>query len=107
MGDSGAFAITTRVEAEQVTVEIAGEIDELRVDELATAFARAIEDHPVLVVVDLAGVTFFGSAGIRCLLQANNAAREARIGFRVARPSEVVQRVVQLTGIGTVLHVDA
>lgn len=100
------FGLYTSDDGACITVLVSGEIDITNADELAETLTHATSGAPVDLVVDLAGVTFFGSAGVRCLVQVNSWARDAGVSFRVARPSAIVERVVELTGVGQVLHVE-
>jgi anti-anti-sigma factor len=54
--------------------------------------ARAIE-------VDVAGVTFLDSAGIKGLLACHRRAHEAGCVFRLTNPTPLVRRVVEITGL--------
>jgi anti-sigma B factor antagonist len=103
---SWGLDVETSAGDEQVTVAVAGDVDELHVGDLSIELARATASGASLVVVDLSAVTFLSSAGVRCLIVANQAARTAGVGFRVGRPSQVVRRVMELTGIGQVLNVE-
>lgn len=84
-----------------VGVRLAGELDDSTV-RAATAYLRdATADGPAHLVVDVSGVTFFGSAGVRLLA----AAREGADGVRGAlslvgvRDNAHVARVLQVVGM--------
>jgi len=57
------------------------------------------------LVLDLSGLTFMDSTGIRLLLQASEYARRHGAGFVVVRPPAHVMRVVELVGLGEQLDV--
>jgi anti-sigma B factor antagonist len=100
-----AFAIGLHGAGASLTVVLSGKVDGTNADDLAATLTRAMEGRPGRLVVDLAGVTSFGSAGIRCLLEVNAWARRAGVRFLVARPSVVVEDVVETTGAGDLLTI--
>ncbi len=87
------------------TVVISGELDATTADHVHRLLVGAMEEATTRVTADLSGVTFIGSAGVRCLLSVNHAARERGITFLVARPSTCVEQIIEITGIDGVLHV--
>lgn len=82
-----------------VVLEIAGEADLATRGVLDLALACAFDWSPRLILVDLTSCSFFGSAALRQLLEANLDAIVAGIGFRVACSSRAVRRVLHLTGV--------
>jgi anti-sigma B factor antagonist len=52
-----------------------------------------------LVVLDLAGVSFCDSSGLRVLIEMRRRADDARTGFRLAAPTPEVDRLLDLSGI--------
>jgi stage II sporulation protein AA (anti-sigma F factor antagonist) len=77
---------------DDVTIAIAGEIDSVTSTTLRAALAI-----PTIRRVDMSAVTFFDSAGIHAIVDA----RRTRPGsdLRIVEPSQVVQRVLELTGL--------
>jgi len=51
------------------------------------------------VVLDLGGVQFMDSSGLRSLLEARQKCIDADRGFAIARPSESVTRVLELVDL--------
>jgi anti-anti-sigma factor len=51
------------------------------------------------VVIDLGSVGFMDSSGLRSLLEARQRCLDAGRGFALARPSEAVQRVLELVDL--------
>jgi anti-sigma B factor antagonist len=77
---------------------IAGEVDASNVDRLAEAFARRPLDDGDGVVLDVAGVTFLDSSGLRVLLDLRRRlGDEGEVTLRGA--SRSVQRLLELTGL--------
>jgi anti-sigma B factor antagonist len=79
-------------------VTVVGEVDTLTAPELATVLtAQLIAAR--LVVVDLDGVQFFGSAGLSVLFEANEFATEKDRVLRLVCHSQIVDRVLETTGL--------
>ena len=88
-----------------IIVRAAGELDRqtvvaLRI-ELQTAIAMATPRFPV--VVDLAGIQFFGSAGLNELLRHHRSAAGMRIPFRIVAAHSAVLRPITISGLDQVL----
>ena len=84
-----------------------GEIDSDNVDHLAHLLSAACAASPGRLVIDMAGVTFLGSAGIRALMIAQ-AGAEADGGQLVLRdPRPLVHRVLELSGLLEVFDLPA
>jgi anti-sigma B factor antagonist len=83
-------------------VRAAGEIDITTV----TALRREVEaarEAATTVLLDLSGVTFIDSTGLHLLLEASHSSAVSDWGFFVVRPSEVVQRLIQVSGTADLL----
>jgi anti-anti-sigma factor len=87
-----------REDGETTVVVLSGELDmdtvapvERRLDELA--------DEGRATVLDLDGLDFMDSVGIRLVLRACESAQRDGWAFRVSRGSEAVQRVFAASGL--------
>jgi anti-sigma B factor antagonist len=79
-------------------VTVGGEIDTLTAPELAVFLIAQLVAVP-LVVLDLDGVQFLGSAGLSVLVKANElAAREGR-HLRLVCHSGMINRALDVTGL--------
>ncbi|MGH3808040.1 MAG: STAS domain-containing protein [Pseudonocardiaceae bacterium] len=79
-------------------VTVTGEVDSLTAPELA-AFLTAQLAAARLVVVDLDGVQFMGSAGLAALFEANELASRENCGLRLVCDSRVVNRALETAGL--------
>ena len=70
---------STARSANQVSVVLEGEVDLSTADVLSNLLAEVLAERPRKVVVDLAGVSFLDSTGIKCLLAAQTAAAYRRL----------------------------
>ncbi|MFE3114201.1 STAS domain-containing protein [Kitasatospora indigofera] len=89
-------------------VQATGELDLDTAATLDTALRRALAVDPsaVVLVVDLAGVTFCDSCGLGALLRARAETERAGVKLRLARPTNAVVRLLEITGADHVLTVD-
>jgi anti-sigma B factor antagonist len=82
------------------TVLVAGEIDVASRPLLDDAIREAVAaDGTESVVVDLSGVTFLDSSGIAALLKGRRVADEHQVAYRVTGARDLVQRVLEMTGV--------
>lgn len=77
-------------------VIVTGEVDSLTAPELAT-FLTAQLTAVRLVVVDLDGVEFLGSAGLAVLFEANELATQQGRDLRLVCHSRIVNRAMDVT----------
>jgi anti-anti-sigma factor len=87
-----------------VTAVVAGEIDIASRPELEEAIER-LEQTPTDLVIDLSGVTFVDSQGVNLLVHVHRVLQEAGASLAVARPSPVVRKVLELTGVDTYIDI--
>jgi anti-anti-sigma factor len=81
-----------------VTVPLNGELDFASAFDVELRLEQAIREADE-VVVDLAGLDFIDSTGIRTLLEAHQAARRDGVTLRILPGSDAVQRVFEMTGL--------
>lgn len=90
--------ISTRDEGEWLLVQPAGEID--------IATADAVESHLSEnrdTILDLTGVTFMDSTGLRTVVGAHNRFKEANHRLRIVIPDGPVERIIAITGLSGAL----
>lgn len=96
--------VEVRVEArvEATLVRVVGVLDALALPEVSRELTDAQRGaHPV--IIDLQGVTFMDSRGLGSLLAANERSREGAPPVSIYRPSEAVQRLLDVSGVRGVL----
>jgi anti-sigma B factor antagonist len=103
-GDQAAeLAIDTRVDPSGTPiVTVSGELDSSNAASLDAAVTTLAAAHPERLVFDLSGLRFMDSAGIAVLVGV--ATKVSAVELR--DPSHVVRRVLELTGLTTVLPVE-
>ena len=100
--NAGQLAIDVHVHDDTARLVIVGEVDLDSVGTLTSALdeARACG----LVDVDLAGVTYMDSAGLRCLMTANADVAQQGGHLRVSAASNIVTRLIEIAGVGSLLY---
>lgn len=86
-------------EDDVVTVALRGEVDVLNVGQVRVSLVEALESRPRGIVVDLSGLSFIDSTGLGALTFGFQRARDAGIGFRLARPGTAVRQILVLSGL--------
>jgi anti-anti-sigma factor len=87
----------------QVSVVLEGEVDLSTADVLSNLLAEVLAERPSKVVVDLAGVSFLDSTGIKCLLAAQTAAASGGCRLVVRRPTRAILRIFTICGVAETL----
>ena len=80
-----------------VHVALKGELDLSTVAKVQDELRRVEADEPPVVVLDLSRLTFLDSTGLRCLVTADERARDAGRRVVIVRGPEPVQRVFTIT----------
>ncbi|MGE0877467.1 MAG: STAS domain-containing protein [Acidimicrobiia bacterium] len=84
-------------------VYVAGDVDMFSYDALQNALTDTLSQGFSRIQVDLGGVRFFGSEGVRCLTDAKYAAEQAAIDFRIVKASRPVAVVLKITNLDGLL----
>jgi anti-sigma B factor antagonist len=86
-------------DGDTVWVRPQGELDIDTAPELEQELATVRGNGSPRLVLDLRRLTFMDSTGLRLVLRWDAAARDEGFEFAIVPGSEVVQRVIQLTGM--------
>ena len=90
------MATRLRIEGGGNRFQLHGELDHFEVERLREAFVNVNGQD---AEVDLSGVTFIDSSGLRCLMEQ----RQEHPGLRYANPSDTVLRLLEIVGIREVV----
>lgn len=104
---SGGLEISSELVDGAVRVSLRGELDLASTRQMEGRFAAIYEQGPSRVVVDLSGLAFIDSSGLRILLVADARAREHGYELVLVAGQEPVQRVFEMTGALNVLHFES
>jgi anti-anti-sigma factor len=99
-GDArGLLRVGVRAEGRERIVSLEGELDLATVDCLNDALVLATGDHPAVLLVDLRGLTFIGSTGLRSLLETQECCRAMGCRLVLVRGGRPAQRLFQIAGL--------
>ena len=81
------------------TITIAGEIDMATIAPLERARELVLARSPTELVIDLSGVRFIDSSGLKFLLETDRLSRAGGWRLQLVKPAETAMRVLVLTGV--------
>ena len=84
---------------EHPRLSLFGELDIAAAPQVDGALAELERDRPERIVLDLRGLTFLDSTGLRSLLGADSRARDEGRRLTLIQGPDVVQRVFSITGL--------
>lgn len=96
--------IDSSVEAGVASIQLAGELDLASAPQLEESLRGVETQRPSRIVIDLGGLAFIDSTGLRLLLQANARSVERECELVLRPGDESIQRVFDLTGAVEVLR---
>ncbi|CAA9486762.1 MAG: hypothetical protein AVDCRST_MAG67-2181 [uncultured Solirubrobacteraceae bacterium] len=95
----GDLTLTAEREGAVHSICLFGELDLANADAVQDELVRAEAGDADSILLDLSGVTFIDSTGIRLLVSAAARSRADADRFVLLRGGAAVQRVLQLTGL--------
>jgi anti-sigma B factor antagonist len=100
------FDLTTERADDRVTVALTGELDISTGPQLDEELRRVEGDAPrAVIVVDLRGLEFIDSSGLRVLIAADARAHQRGARLVIVRGPEIVRRVFEVTRLDERLNV--
>jgi len=96
--------ITVEHQDPVVLVKIVGSIDSLTAGDLSASLTKEIEGGARQLVVDMSGIDYTSSAGVRALLGTVKLARQHGGDLRLAAAQKGVYKVLELTGLTSILQ---
>jgi len=93
------LVLSTRQVDDLAIVSVGGEVDLDTATQLGEHALTAVRDVSPHIVVDLAGVTFMDSTGLKVLLSIQRRADLAGGSFAVAGAARPVRKILTLTGL--------
>lgn len=102
------LVVESEVRPDALLVHASGEIDsgtarQLR-SQLESALQRAGGQESRLLIVDLNGVTYFGSAGLNAVLDVHEQGLRAGISVRVVADNGLVVRPIEVTNLDSLIE---
>ena len=99
----GNLTIRSGRESDVHTIALSGELDLATADELQLELERVESSDARAIVVDLSRLTFMDSTGVRLLVTAHARSRADADRLTLLRGPRAVQRVLELSGVDTLL----
>ena len=93
------FSIEIRPAEGATHVALSGELDIATHGEAEAKLKEVQESGAAVVVLDLRGLSFMDSTGLRLLVQADSRAREDGKRLAIVRGPDAVHRVLEITGL--------
>jgi anti-sigma B factor antagonist len=103
----GGLSITSVLDGPTVRVILQGELDLAGAQQMEERMVAIDEEGPARVVIDLGGLAFIDSTGLRLLLQADTRARARGYELFLRPGAPAVQRVFEVTGALDVLRFES
>jgi anti-sigma B factor antagonist len=91
--------IQTQVYPRVTVVSVKGRVDSSSAGDLETALKRLLDEGKANVVLDLSGVEFLSSSGLRVLVTTLKAVRKSGGDLRLAQPSQRASDAIDLAGL--------
>lgn len=85
--------------------EVIGRVDSSNASELGTELDRTIDDGNTNLVLDLGGVEYMSSAGLREMVRVLKRVKRTGGDLRIANPSDRVREVLELAGLDTIFEI--
>ncbi|MDW8327063.1 MAG: STAS domain-containing protein [Anaerolineales bacterium] len=86
-------------------VAVTGRVDSATAPELESTLKRLIEAEKTQIVLDLRGVEYMSSAGLRAMVSTLKAVKRVNGDLRVANPSARVDEVLRLAGLSSIFSI--
>ena len=102
------LVVDSEVRPEAVLVRAKGEVDSSTAGELSSQLEAALQQAESqasrLLIVDLQGVTYFGSAGLNAVLDCHKQGLQAGTSVRLVAANGLVVRPIEVTNLDSVLE---
>lgn len=92
------LSVEVSVVGDQTVITVNGEVDAASADGVRNRILEAIEAGTKRVAIDMQDVSFMDSSGLRVLIAGYKAAESSGGTLTVQNPSDVVLRLLEITG---------
>lgn len=96
---------TTETEGTTARLALTGELDVAGAPRFEQALERIERDAPATLVLDLRGLAFMDSTGLRVIIAADDRARDEGRRLVLVRGSDTVQRIIEMTRLDARLEI--
>lgn len=102
-GSSRPFSVRAEQDGHVGRLTLEGEFDLLGLDPARTALGELLAGDATAIAIDLSGLSFIDSSGLRFMMEAHRSCVERGRDLRLIPGGPDVQRVFSLTGLDAVL----
>jgi anti-sigma B factor antagonist len=99
------FSVEEHNHGDASVLAVSGELDLRTSPELEDRLSLVFDRGAELVILDLRGIEFMDSTGLRVLLSAHQRAHQSGRRFALVKGADQVERVLTLTGVRDLLTV--
>ena len=99
------LSLETREEGDQVRIAVEGELDLSSALTFDEEVRRAEEREPRILVIDLSGLRFLDSTGLRLIMSAHSRAKKRGHRLAIVEGTQAVQRIFRLAGVNRRLDI--
>lgn len=85
--------------------EVIGRVDSSNATELGQELDKTVDDGNSNLVLDLSGVDYMSSAGLREMVRVLKRVKRSGGDLRIANPSDRVKEVLELAGLDTIFEI--
>jgi anti-anti-sigma factor len=96
--------INVSIEQQITLVEVSGRIDSMNAHQLGESLSGEIDSGHVQLVLDLSGVDYMSSAGLREIVSALKKV-QGQGDVRLAQPSPRVREVLEMAGLDSIFRI--
>jgi anti-sigma B factor antagonist len=86
-------------------LEVEGRVDSSNADQLGSVITERVEAGQTNIIVDLGGVDYMSSAGLRELVAGLKRVKQQGGDLRLCEPSERVREVLDLAGLVSIFEI--
>lgn len=94
-----AFLCEVERHDDHIAVRLTGELDLAQAPRFTEAALGALRERPSTLEVDLSGLTFLDSTGVRAILEVHQRARGSDSALHLVQGPPRIRRVFELTGL--------
>lgn len=102
------LVVDSKVRPDAVLVHAKGEIDSSTAGELRSQLEASLQQAEThesrLLIIDLEGVTYFGSAGLNAILDCHKQGLRVGTAVRLVADNDLVVRPIQVTNLDALLE---
>ena len=97
--------IKAQREGRVLTAEATGRVDGVNASEFEQTLRDTIQDDDTAVILDLAGITYLSSAGLRAILLTARSLSQRKAKFMLCSPSAPIREVFEISGFDKIIPV--